>query len=181
MFDESNFWNIHDDLKGRSLSDIRDCQVENTLPYAVAVINLNGDLNSGIIIRTAVIMGATEVFVFGRRKYDKRSTVGGHNYIPVNRLEALDRNGNPDYPMIIANIQLAGYTPVCVEQGGRDVRDFVWPEKPCVIFGNESVGIPRYITDSFDTVSIKQRGVLRSLNVSTAAGIIMDHLSYELS
>ncbi len=181
MFNESEFWNINDIFKGGSLEDIKEIQRELSLPYAVAVLNLNGDLNTGIIIRTAVIMGAKEVFIFGKRKYDKRSTVGGHNYITINRIFALSENGDIDYNIVITELQRYGYTPVFVEQGGTNFRSFIWPENPCIIFGNESVGIPQELINKYDTVSINQRGVLRSLNVSTAAGIVMEHLSYSLS
>lgn len=181
MFDESNFWNVRDDLKGRSLDQIKNVQKELSLPYAVAVINLNGDLNAGIIIRTAALFGAEQVLVFGRRKIDRRSAVGAHNYITVHRFETLDENGEPDYPRILKIISDGGFTPVLVEQGGRAVRDFVWPSRPCIVLGNESVGLPADLVAKYDTVSIPQRGVLRSLNVSTAAGIIMEHLSYSLS
>jgi len=180
MFDDSNFWNIQDDLKGRPLNELQDIQKARSLPYAVAAINVTGDLNMGIMMRTACIMGASDFFIFGRRKYDKRSAVGAQNYINLHRVAAVDDDGNVDYDVVLDTIK-QNWTPVFVEQGGRDVRDMAWPDKPCIIMGNEATGIPIEICSQYDMVSIRQRGIMRSLNVSTACGIICDHLSYELS
>ena len=180
MFDDSNFWNIQDDLKGRPLNELQDIQKARSLPYAVAAINVTGDLNMGIMMRTACIMGASDFFIFGRRKYDKRSAVGAQNYINLHRVAAVDDDGNVDYDVVLDTIK-QNWTPVFVEQGGRDVRDMAWPDKPCIIMGNEATGIPIEICSQYDMVSIRQRGIMRSLNVSTACGIICDHLRYELS
>ena len=71
-------------------------------------------------------------------------------------------------------IELYGYTPVCIEQGGENIKECKFPEKPCFIFGNEGDGIPDEILNSCRyKIEIPQFGVLRSLNVSTAAGIVM--------
>jgi tRNA G18 (ribose-2'-O)-methylase SpoU len=107
--------------------------------------------------------------------------VGAQNYIQVHKITALLDDETPDYSKIFEDIISHGYTPVLVEQGGTKIRDYIWPENPCIVLGNESTGFPVEIVSQWDTVTIPQRGVIRSLNVSTAAGIVMEHLSYSLS
>jgi len=186
---DAKFWNVHDHYKDRSLEDLGNIQARASLPFAVCILNLTGDLNVGMIIRTACTMGASEVVLFGRRKYDKRSTVGAQHYIPIHRhdgfcgdSEALDidlfRRVMVDY----------GYEPIFVEQGGTPIEMIDWesflgnghiidPPKVCLVFGNESEGIPPEMMVGEKVVSITQHGVLRSLNVSAAAAIVIHSLS----
>jgi tRNA(Leu) C34 or U34 (ribose-2'-O)-methylase TrmL len=48
-------------------------------------------------------------------------------------------------------------------------------ERPLFVFGSESHGLPEVVTknDNFYKLSIPQRGVLRSFNVSAAMNIIL--------
>lgn len=153
------------------------------LPFAVCIVNVTGDLNTGIIVRTASLMGAECVIVAGRRIYDKRSTVGAQNYIPVHRVDCLVDETTVDYDAVERTITQLGYTPVCVEHGGTLVRkfDFRSVDRPCLIFGNEGFGLPEEFTSRHRCVSIPQRGVLRSFNVSSAAAIVIDETVAQLT
>ena len=64
--EDSNFWNVHDELKGLSIDQLQEIQKKESFPFAVCVLNLTGDLNTGMIARTACIHGAQEFIVFGR-------------------------------------------------------------------------------------------------------------------
>jgi hypothetical protein len=68
--------------------------------------------------------------------------VGAQNYIQVHKITALLDDETPDYPKIFEDIISHGYTPVLVEQGGTKIRDYIWPENPCIVLGNESSGFP---------------------------------------
>ena len=89
-------YNVHDHLKAYDVPTLKDITEQDRLPFAVCIINLVGDLNTGIIIRTANLMGAEKVFVFGRRRYDRRSTVGSHNYVDVVQVGGFDNDGYVD-------------------------------------------------------------------------------------
>lgn len=191
---DENFWNVHDRYKNRNIDELVLAQMQATLPFAVCVLNLTGDLNVGMIVRTACTMGAQDVILFGRRKYDKRSTVGAQNYIPVVRIDGFLEDGQTlDLVGFREAMVDRGYLPIFVEQGGTPIETIDWesflghagwavdPPTPCLVFGNESNGIPIEMMLGELVVSIHQRGVLRSLNVSAAAAIAIHSLATHLA
>jgi tRNA G18 (ribose-2'-O)-methylase SpoU len=186
---DENFWNVHDRYKDRNLDELSLIQSQASLPFAVCILNLTGDLNVGMIVRTACTMGASEVILFGRRKYDKRSTVGAQNYMPIARHNGFRGDGETlDINLFHQLMADRGYLPIFVEQGGTPIETMNWGaflahdgRTPCLIFGNESEGIPPEMMVGELVVSISQRGVLRSLNVSAAASIVIHDLASHLA
>lgn len=180
-------FNVHDHLKGKSVDELKRINAEDRLPYAVAVINLTGSLNVGIIIRTACNLGAERVFVFGRRKYDARSCVGSHNYIPVEKIDGFvdNRAANPvlDPKKFMDVMRDWDYIPLYIETDGDESIDQhmkrygrSWQackENPCLVFGSEGEGIPAELLEEGLVLTIPQLGVIRSYNVSAAASIAM--------
>ena len=168
--------------------------------YAICMFNIQLSGNIGMAMRTACAMGFVKFIICGRHHYDKRFTVGAHNYIDVvywnnpvkvtiKILSGTHKENqqfeetivyNPEE--FVANCNANNYTPIFIEQGGHDIRDVPWKlvEKPLLIFGNESTGIPcnfmrsvcKAIPDS-RIISIPQWSVLRSLNIASAATIAM--------
>jgi tRNA G18 (ribose-2'-O)-methylase SpoU len=177
---QSFAWNICDTYKGLALEDIKQAQHQARLPYAVCALNVCGDLNIGVMMRNSVIMGAAEFIIVGRRQYDRRSTVGAQNYIPVHRVDGMLDDSTVDPVVVLNVIEELNYTPVFVEQGGTDVRHYNFAKhhnRPfCLVFGNEGNGIPNNLLMHGDTISVRQRGVLRSLNVSSTSAIVLDHV-----
>lgn len=181
-------YNVHDHLKGLSVEELKAVNATDRLPYAVAVINLTGSLNIGVIIRTACNLGAERVLVFGRRKYDARSCVGSHNYIPVERIGGFVEDMAPEMEIDPVKFDQMmtdfNYAPVFLETPceyeigdaswrGLAVRARMEGPKPCLVFGSESKGIPQEIMSKGLTYSVPQLGVIRSYNVSAAASIAM--------
>lgn len=187
--DDSKFWNIHDSLKGLDLEKLKQVQDSQTLPFVVCILNLTGDLNTGMIIRTACIFGAKEIIIYGRRKYDKRSTVGSQNYVTITRIDGFNENDTSfDIDKFYKVMEEKNLLPIFVEQHGWPIEAMNWKgyasnllktgRTPCLVLGNESTGIPKeMLKDSSHVISISQRGVLRSLNVSSAASIAIHQLS----
>ena len=164
-------------------SDVREIANERRLPYAVATANITGDLNIGVIIRTACVFAATEVFMFGKKKYDRRSTVGAHHYLDLHHYESKNEQDLFDWTEALQIIRVNGYIPVIIEQGGTSIEQFIprnIPGKICLVFGAEDCGIPEDVCRNEYWFTIPQPGILRSLNVSTAAGIAIFHTAYNL-
>lgn len=176
---EVNSWNVHDSLKDRTLEELRALQPN--LNFAVAALNVEKGLNIGSMIRTAVCFGASEFILVGDKKYDKRSTVGAQNYINV--VKETSEN-------LLNYLHQKGYYPVFIEQGGMELvsnkaKLTFLPGKPCFVFGSEGEGIPDIILNDRSffpdkyMYTINQFGVLRSLNVSVALGIILHSIYNE--
>lgn len=170
----SNHYNVADEFKNNSHEVNRQICEQDSLPFAVGAISVTGDLNIGMMIRSSSLLGASDFFIFGRRKYDRRSTVGAHKYINVHTLDATTDD-------IYKCIHM-GYTPIFVEQNGIDITSdefsnlVCYDINPLFLFGSESHGIPDEILNTFrdyPRVSIPQRGVLRSFNVSAAMNIVV--------
>lgn len=174
-------YNVQSHLQGFTKEENKRHAERSALGYAVLVYNLKGDKNTGMIIRTSVIMGASKVFIIGTRKYDQRTVVGAKHYIDVERI-----NGIPD-PRVL----LADYSPIVIEQGGVSLDSVDWrpyrcggetataEKPPCFIMGSEDQGVPLDFQRAcaqmpgFMRISIFQHGVLRSMNVATAHSIVL--------
>jgi tRNA G18 (ribose-2'-O)-methylase SpoU len=178
---QTTSFNVADEYKHLPVEMLKSTAFARQLPFAVALANITGDLNIGVIIRTACVMGAQKVFVFGRKKYDRRSTVGAHHYIDVLPHDVTSTTGALDWDAALQTIRVNGYTPVIIEQGGAPLHTLnVTTYHPlCLVFGAEDCGIPSSICRQESCYSIPQPGILRSLNVSTAAGIAMWHVTQQ--
>lgn len=182
----SKYWNVRSDLQGTSLDNIREYQKSITIPnISVCTLNVTGDLNIGTILRSAVIFGMKKVFVFGRRRYDKRSTVGATNYIEVERIDGmLSDSVSLDIDKFCETFK--NHIPIFIDyyeglsQNLYESNIEIDHNKEYVlVFGNEGMGIPHELLERYgsNVYHIPQRGVIRSLNVGVAAGIVMNHFS----
>lgn len=149
------------------------------------MLNFNGDLNLGMSIRSSVVFGAREIFIFGKKSYDKRTTVGAQNYIDITKYDLLD-----EFLDELRFTSKYNYEPIFIEQGGAKFsptnvywKSLMKARNPIFIFGAESEGIPQRILDKFkgNIYTIQQLGVLRSLNVSACVSIVAAQYSEYLT
>lgn len=170
----NNNFNVRDDLKSLTVEEIKATRKHKN--FAVATFNLKGDLNLGSIMRTAEITGAKDFFILGHRKFDRRSAVGVHNYINVEKHEEC-----VDFETTRSMLAVNYYYPIVVEQGGKTmdetfdlIKGITGCYSPCFIFGPEDTGLPDWPAH----ISLEQIGVSRSYNVSSAASIILYNWSF---
>jgi tRNA G18 (ribose-2'-O)-methylase SpoU len=188
--------NVWTELQDKSVLDCQNIQrcISND-NYGICMFNVRLSGNVGMALRTACTMGFGHFVICGRHHYDKRFTVGAHNYInidywedpvkvtiktikPGDYLEDVVYSPND----FIEKCQEVQWTPVFIEQGGQDIRYENWKliERPLLVFGNESIGIPRSFMNEVKNaipetriLSIPQWSILRSMNVANAASIAM--------
>jgi tRNA G18 (ribose-2'-O)-methylase SpoU len=138
---------------------------QNRHKFGVLCSNLGNDFNIATVIRNNNAFLAKEVFIYGRKKWDRRGAVGAHLYSGIHHLPA---------EKDLDSIQ--GYVWVGIDniEGAIPMDSYVWPENTLMCFGQEQIGLPdEIIKKCQDIVYIKQYGSVRSLNVGTAAGIAM--------
>jgi tRNA G18 (ribose-2'-O)-methylase SpoU len=179
--------NVRDEFKHVSTEDLRALSEQDRFPFAVMTLNVLGDMNVSTVIRSAHLMGAERVAVFGRRKLDNRGLVGTGNYQQVDRVWGVDEDLVLQAHTFTSYCEQHGYVPVCVEQGGANVYDVDWKnmhftcdqmrKKIMLVMGTEREGIPDHIIQAGinlggSVVSIPQRGVIRSHNLSMAFAIV---------
>jgi len=185
----SKHYNVRDEFKNHTPEENKLYCEYNSLPFGIGIYNVLGDLNIGIMIRSASLTGAQEIALFGRKKYDQRSTVGAEKYITMEHIPVDTVSDFFDswiwryyYPVWVETFG----TPIAPEKWDY-IAPYDWPapverKKPMFVFGSESEGFGDELTNIIKTskgpiISIPQRGVLRSFNVSSAMSII----AYEYS
>lgn len=172
----SKHFNVADIYKSNSYQKNVEVCRKDKLPFSVGTINITGELNIGMMIRSACLFGAEKFYTFGRKKYDKRSTVGAENYLNIVQY-TYDDPMTADESILHDLKQLQNkHEIILCETGGNELGgDHNWEafNSPLFLFGSESFGIPENISQEFIKVSIPQRGVLRSFNVSAAMNIII--------
>jgi tRNA G18 (ribose-2'-O)-methylase SpoU len=169
-------YNVHGPFQNMTTERVHQIAVATALPVTLMLFNVNGDLNIGMSIRTAAILGCSDVYVVGRRKYDRRSEVGAKNYIAIHRLPMVDA----------AFFKENRLCPVLIEQGGTMLESFSFKSllpgrlepgyRVVFIVGSEADGLPVDFMKSLGPcpkISISQYGVMRSFNVSIAASIVL--------
>jgi tRNA G18 (ribose-2'-O)-methylase SpoU len=169
-FDPNKPRNTVDYMKWLSDEETQKYMEERKLNYGVLIMNLLYDNNAGNIVRSANAFGASEIILYGHKKFDRRASVGAEFYSHFRHLKFVD-----DLPKLFAEYEVV----VAVENTPNAVslENFPWDhnKKTLMIFGQESSGIPEEIlAKCTHVVAINQRGSVRSLNVAVAAGIVMN-------
>lgn len=178
-----NHYNVHDQYKHNTVEQNAEIQKSQTRTFSVGCINVTGELNVGMMIRSACLMGAENFYIFGRKKFDKRSTVGAENYINIVQFSYDDPlTADDDMFNDVCILHASIHDIVMCEQGGQEIgthKSTPWSSRklnnPLFLFGSESHGTPEVFSKNslFHKVSIPQVGVLRSFNVSAAMNIIV--------
>ena len=170
--------NVIDEYKNKTNMDIMQDLDSRRLDFSVMCNNLCNDFNIGAVVRNANAFLAKEVIMYGRRKYDKRSTVGTHNYTHFHYC--------PDKIYLRDYLWQDNKVVIGVEDtpNAHDFREFGWDVGGHIVlmFGNEDNGIPdedMHLCDAF--VKIPQYGSVRSLNVACASSILMSHVAHYLN
>lgn len=177
----NNGYNVLDRFKHMTIEEIKNHADNDRLPFATMCLNLEKDLNIGNCIRSAHLFGAENVFIVGWNKIDSRSMVGVQNYTNLHKIRVESDNYNDVTKMIEGICRSFNYVPVFIEYNdkSKSINSFsfkrICNKRPMFIMGNEGKGIPETIMNYFHNKNIfhiDQRGVMRSLNVSSAASVV---------
>ena len=134
-------------------------------------VNTGSDFNLSSVIRSGNAFGVRATVVAGRRRYDRRGTVGTHHYEHVVH--------GPDVLAIIEALIEDQYTVIPVdntpEYSPRSIYDVVLPERTAFLYGEEGDGLAPDVVAACNGAPtfIPQGGSVRSLNVASAASIFM--------
>lgn len=187
--------NVHDHLKDLGVEELKALTEQTTFPFWVMLLNVMGDMNISTVIRSAHLMGAERCVVFGRRKIDNRGLVGAANYTPVDKVWGVDQDLSLQVDLFRDYCETNAVAPVFVEQGGTNTYEVNWRTifsgfdqeglKPMLVLGTERDGIPPdVISEGLKlggaVVSIPQRGVIRSHNLSMAFAIVAGSMVKDL-
>lgn len=144
--------------------------------FIVLCANVQGDFNLSTVVRNSNAFLAKEVWIYGKKQYDRRGTVGTHHYTNFRHVKNIDSvlaeinevKATVDTPVHIVGIDnIEDSTPI---------NQYAWNHNhmTIMVLGEEGTGIPEELLNLCEaTLYIPQFGSVRSLNVGTASGIAM--------
>lgn len=139
-------------------------------PLVSIACNLTSDFNKASIIRANNAFTGRKVIITERRRFNKRGTVGTHNYEHVEYVEST--------LTAIATLIDEGYTVYPVDNSPefdpQPVLSVALPVRTAFVYGEEGLGLSAEIVDACDgaPVYIPQYGSVRSINVAQCAAIM---------
>jgi tRNA G18 (ribose-2'-O)-methylase SpoU len=146
---------------------------------AVALVNIRSVYNTGAIFRTADGAGFDAVYLvggtptpvdrFGRARQDMAKTaLGAESSVPHIYFNTADEL------FYYLNENEISASAVELDKESIDYSSYNFPERTCIIMGNEVEGLSQEDMGKCDAIlEIPMRGKKESLNVSVAAGIVM--------
>jgi len=139
---------------------------------ALILLNIGKDANFGRLIRTADALGAREVVVVGRRRFNHTGHMGSGHCLP--------RRHFPDLKQARAYFLDEGFriTGIEITAEAKPVHKHPFLGNTAFLPGNEGNGLAaqhRALCDDF--VYIPQFGSAQSLNVNVATGIVLHQFS----
>lgn len=161
-----------DELNRLSVEDFKQT---DKMPFIVVLENIRSAYNVGSVFRTADAFLLEAIYICGYtccppHKEIKKTALGAEETVAwkhfVNATEA------------ILELKEMGYKVFSVEQASGSTMlnnlNFDVTDKIAVIFGNEVTGVEQTtIQQSEGCIEIPQFGMKHSLNISTAAGVVM--------
>lgn len=160
--------NLEDRLKGLSEAEIIDELDKTGSNLVVAIENLERDFNMGTIVRSANAFGVRDIYIIGRKQWNKRGAMMTYKYLRLHYLATVDEfvsimNSQSRQIIVLDNIA-----------GSTDMSKTQLSASSVIVFGSESNGVTAELAERADKiVAIEQFGSTRSLNVGVASGIAM--------
>lgn len=132
--------------------------------------------NLGGLSRVSEIMGVTTLYFHSKEVLKSKDftsvSVSSETWLPILELKA---TGISEY---FRAKRLEGYSVVGIEQTDRSIilgsGGYKLPKKVVLLLGSEKLGIPAELLAELDLcVEIPQKGETRSMNVQTAAAVVL--------
>lgn len=161
--------NVIDEFKDMSMDEINQQLDARSNGFAVLMTHVEKDFNIGTVLRSSNFFGAREFFYWGRKRFDRRSTVGVHNYTQMNFLDSIEQVVELKRRYVLVGLE--NNVP-----GTVSIYKFDWrfEKPPCIVVGEECGGIHADVLSICDRlVEIPNYGSVRSLNVGSAASLAM--------
>ena len=142
-------------------------------PLIVVCDGIEDPHNLGAVIRCAECAGAHGVIIPERRACGltpavTRASAGAIHYMAVAKV--------PNIANTVETLKRSGVWTFAAEAGGQDFFRADWNLPCAIVLGGEDSGVSRLVRERCDfTVSIPMYGHVNSLNVSTAASVLLCH------
>jgi tRNA G18 (ribose-2'-O)-methylase SpoU len=145
------------------------------LPLAALADNVRSLWNVGAMVRTADACGVELLALAGITGCPPRAEIT-KTALGAERAVAWRYHADP--MSALGWLVARGWAPVALElaPGSVPVDELDWPDRPCLVVGNEVAGISPAVLDACPRrAHVPMRGVKSSLNVAVAFGIALHH------
>lgn len=161
--------NVIDLYKKMRTDEIRADLQKNRSEVVMILNHINYNINIGTVIRSNNAFLGKEVYIVGRRRYDKRGTAGCSHYEHVYHADNLKE--------VVEYLHSLGYDVYAVdnvmEYNPINILQESFPRKSAFVFGEEGDGLSEEDIKLCDKmVYIGMYGSVRSLNVACAASVV---------
>jgi 23S rRNA (guanosine2251-2'-O)-methyltransferase len=152
---------------------IGSAREKNELPLIVICDGVEDPHNLGAIIRSAECCGAHGVIIPERRSCGLTATVskasaGALAHMKIAKVVNIGQT--------VEKLKESGIWTFAAEAGGTDYYELDWSVPCAIVMGGEDSGVSRLVRERCDfTASIPMYGKVNSLNVSTAAAVLLSH------
>lgn len=142
-------------------------------PLLVLCDGIEDPHNLGAVIRVAECAGAHGVVIPERRACGltpavSKASAGALQHMAVAKVANMANT--------VEKLKEAGVWTFAAEAGGQDFYETDWNLPCAIVLGGEDSGVSRLVRERCDfTVSIPMYGKVNSLNVSTAASVLLCH------
>ena len=160
--------NVIDKFKGRSESEIISELDSEDHGLVIALENTERDFNMGTIVRSANAFGVRQIYVIGRRQWNKRGAMMTDKYLHITYLATTEE--------FVEKMRTEGREIIAIDNipGSVNMSQTSLPKRAVLVFGQEGPGISAELANAADQiVAIEQFGSTRSINVGAAATVAM--------
>lgn len=166
--------NVQEQFLNLSAEQIKEATAGGRSELVNICMNLTSDFNKSSVIRASNAFLCRETYLVGKKKYDRRGTVGMHHFEVIKHADTLSE--------VVDQLHSEGYIVFAVDNTlslkPQVVYDAELPKKSAFVYGEEQAGLSEEDMALCDAgLYIPQRGIARSLNVAQAAAVMMSEYS----
>ena len=141
--------------------------------FVLVLAGLTDVGNIGAIVRSAYALGVDAIIACGVKSLPldtiARTSTGALFDIPF----AIEHNIHD----VLNDLKMSGFVSYGADMGGEDIRDVHVANRKVLVLGSEGEGLTSRVVSKLDkVVSIAMKHQFDSLNVSVAAGILIDRM-----
>lgn len=162
-------------MKELERKSVQEFKQSDKIPVIVVLENIRSAYNVGSVFRTCDAFLIEAIYIIGYsakppHKEIKKTALGAEETVQWKYFKTTEE--------AIAELRLSDFKVYAVEQAENSYKlqstGFRQTDKIAVIFGNEVTGVEQSTIDICDgCIEIPQLGMKHSLNIATAAGVVL--------
>ena len=153
---------------------VQEFQLAEKFPVVAVLENIRSAYNVGSVFRTADAFLIQAIYLVGYTAFPphkeiRKTALGAEDTVSWKHFKTMTE--------ALDELRGQGYTLLAVEQteGSKSLQELAWEGNPlALVFGNEVTGVETSTLQQCDgSLEIPQLGMKHSLNIATAAGVVL--------